>query len=209
MAMHYAGQSIERIGNNQGRIMAFNGKWKSLVVCSVLSLFAAACTGYNNTGIPNVPYHNIDVHKQSHLMTDTDRVCIFNGGDMVTDTGTRYRNSGRFMYDFFFVTMQQYNVEGAVGLGKINAVGAPVVQLQEISRDNHCNIIAITKPIFWQDSQISIGNVGLNIDMYDTSSLELLNSVTLNARANYIRDMFKKDSPLRPVIEKYVDTLYR
>ena len=59
------------------------------------------------------------------------------------------------------------------------------------------------------DSQISPGNVGLNVDMYDTSSVELLNSVTLNARSKYIRDMFLENSPLKPVIETYVDSIYR
>lgn len=189
--------------------MVFKGKWKSLLLCTCMSLFTAACSGYNNTSIPNVPYHNIDVHKQTHLMTDTDRVCVFNGGDMITDTGTRYRNSGRFMYEILYVTMQQYNVEGAVGLGAFDLNSSSMIQLQEVSRNNHCNIIAVSKPIFWKDSQITIGNVGLKVDMYDTSSLELLNSVTLNARSQYIRDMFKPNTPLRPVIEKYVDNLYR
>ena len=189
--------------------MVFKGKWKSLLLCTCMSLFTAACSGYNNTSIPNVPYHNIDVHKQTHLMTDTDRVCVFNGGDMITDTGTRYRNSGRFMYEILYVTMQQYNVEGAVGLGAFDLNSSSMIQLQEVSRNNHCNIIAVSKPIFWKDSQITIGNVGLKVDMYDTSSLELLTSVTLNARSQYIRDMFKPNTPLRPVIEKYVDNLYR
>ena len=105
--------------------------------------------------------------------------------------------------------MQQYNVEGAVGLGAFDLNSSSMIQLQEVSRNNHCNIIAVSKPIFWKDSQITIGNVGLKVDMYDTSSLELLNSVTLNARSQYIRDMFKPNTPLRPVIEKYVDNLYR
>lgn len=179
------------------------------------AMFAAAavwlsgCTGYNNTSIPNVPYLNLDVHKQDHLMTSTDRTCVFNGGDMVTDTGTVYRNSGRFMQKIFFTTMQQYNVDGAVDLSSVEATNVQPVALQEAARNNYCNIIAIVRPIYWVDSQISPGNVGVNVDMYDTSSLEKLNSVTLNARSKYIRDMFLKDSPLRPVIETYVDTLYR
>ena len=174
------------------------------------AFFLASCTGYNQTSIPNVPYVNLDVHKQSHLMTATDRVCVFNGGDMITNTGTRYKNSGRFMQKIFVTVMQQYNVDGAVDLHQINAVGVEPMMLQEQARTNFCNVIAIVKPVFWQDSQISPGNVGVNVDMYDTSSLELMNSVTLNARTQYIRDMFvEKTTPMRPVIETYVDTLYR
>ena len=181
----------------------------ALVLMSSCSLLLASCSGYNSTSIPNVPYLNLDVHKQSHLMTSTDRVCVFNGGDMITDTGTRYKNSGRFMQKILVTTMQQYNVDGAIDLSSYPAEDVPVVSLQEKARENYCNVIAVSRPIFWQDSQISPGNVGLKVDMYDTSSLELINSVTLNARSKYIRDMFLKTTPLRPVIETYVDTLYR
>lgn len=181
----------------------------ALLVLSSCSLCLASCSGYNSTSIPNVPYLNLDVHKQSHLMTSTDRVCVFNGGDMITDTGTRYKNSGRFMHKILVTTMQQYNVDGAIDMSSYPAEGASVIALQEPARANYCNVIAVSKPVFWVDSQISPGNVGLNIDMYDTSSLELINSVTLNARSQYIRDMFLKNTPLRPVIETYVDTLYR
>ena len=155
----------------------------ALVLMSSCSLLLASCSGYNSTSIPNVPYLNLDVHKQSHLMTSTDRVCVFNGGDMITDTGTRYKNSGRFMQKILVTTMQQYNVDGAIDLSSYPAEDVPVVSLQEKARENYCNVIAVSRPIFWQDSQISPGNVGLKVDMYDTSSLELINSVTLNARS--------------------------
>lgn len=181
-----------------------------LVLVGSAALLLGACTGgYNHTSIPNVPYLNLDVHKQTHPLTSTDRVCVFNGGDMVTDTGTRYRNSGRFMHQIFVATMQQYNVDGAVDMAAVQAANVAPMYLQDPARQNFCNIIAITRPIYWIDSQISPGNVGLNVDMYDTSSLELINSVTLNARSRYIRDMFTETTPLRPVIETYVDTLYR
>lgn len=180
-----------------------------LALVASSAMFIAACTGYNQSSIPNVPYLNLDVHKQTHTMTSTDRLCVFNGGDMITNTGTRYKNSGRFMQKIFFTTVQQYNVDGAVDLHQIPAEGVEPLMLQDQARMNYCNIIAIVKPVFWQDSQITPGNVGVNVDMYDTSSLELLNSVTLNARSKYIADMFKDDSPLRPVIETYVDSIYR
>lgn len=189
--------------------MKINGRKAVLSVMGASVLFLASCTGYNNTSIPNVPYHNLDVHKQTHLLTSTDRVCIFNGGDMITDTGTRYKNSGRFMHKILVTTMQQYNVDGAVDMKAVHAEDVKPVDLQEKARENYCNVIAISRPVFWVDSQISPGNVGLKVDMYDTSSLELVNSVTLNARSQYIRDMFLEKTPLRPVIEKYVDTLYR
>lgn len=181
-----------------------------LALLASSALFVSACTGYNHTSIPNVPYINLDIHKQSHLMTTTDRACVFNGGDMITNTGARYQNSGRFMQKIFVTTMQQYNVDGAVDMSSVNAAGLEPLMLQDQARANYCNIIAIVKPVFWQDSQISPGNVGVNVDMYDTSSLELMNSVTLNARSKYIRDMFiEKSTPMRPVIETYVDKLYR
>ena len=181
----------------------------ALSLLGAAALGLSACVGYNNTSIPNVPYLNLGVHKQTHQLTTTDRVCLFNGGDMVTDTGTRYKNSGRFMYEIVLNTMHQYNLDGAVDMRSIDAENVEVVELQEASRQNSCNIIAVSKPIFWVDSQVSPGNVGLNLDMYDTSSLTLLNSVTLNARSKYIREMFTKDSPLKPVIETYIDTLYQ
>lgn len=172
-------------------------------------LLVVSCTGYNHTSIPNVPYVNLDIHKQSHLMTSSDRACVFNGGDMITNTGVRYKNSGRFMHEIFVVTMQQYNLESAVDMSQVDAMGVEPMQLQDQARSNYCNIITIVRPVFWQDSQISPGNVGVNVDMYDTSSLELLNSVTLNARSTYIQDMFEDGSPMRPVIEAYVDQLHR
>ena len=182
----------------------------ALALLSSSALLLASCTGYNHTSIPNVPYLNLDIHKQSHLMTTTNRACVFNGGDMITNTGARYKNSGRFMHKIVVTTMQQYNIDGAVDMNSVNAAGVEPMMLQDQARANYCNIIAIVKPVFWQDSQISPGNVGVNVDMYDTSSLELMNSVTLNARSKYIRDMFVKEStPMRPVIETYVDQLYR
>lgn len=196
-------------------LQSMGRKVSSLLVGSAVSLMLSACSsgptfiGYNNTSIPNVPYVNLDVHKQEHKMTTTDRACVFNGGDMITDSGTRYKNSGRFMHRLFLTTMQQYNVDGAVDLGSVPAEDVPAVNLQDIARQNYCNLIVITRPIYWMDSQISPGNVALNVDMYDTSSVSLLNSVTLNARSQYIRDMFLENSPLKPVIETYVDSIYR
>ena len=134
-------------------------------------------------------------------MTTTDRACVFNGGDMITNTGARYKNSGRFMHKIVVTTMQQYNIDGAVDMNSVNAAGVEPMMLQDQARANYCNIIAIVKPVFWQDSQISPGNVGVNVDMYDTSSLELMNSVTLNARSKYIRDMFVEEYTLVAVAD--------
>ena len=39
----------------------------ALSACSSMPTF----TGYNHTSIPNVPYVNLDVHKQAHQMTTT------------------------------------------------------------------------------------------------------------------------------------------
>ena len=179
-----------------------------MAAMAMSALLLASCTGYNRTSIPNVPFLNIDVHKHEHRMSSSDRVCVFNGGDMITDTKTRYRNSGRFMYKMVVSTMEQYSIDGVVAMGANSYEDVAVVNMQEPARNNGCNIIAISKPIYWTDSQISPGNVGLNLDMYDTSSLELVNSVTLNARTEFIRDMFQEPSPIKPVIETYIDKIY-
>lgn len=190
--------------------MKWGKKICGLLAIGALGVALSACNsvGYNHTSIPNVPFINLDIHKQEHPLSTTDRVCVFNGGDMITDTGTRYQNSGRFLHKIFFTTLQQYNIDGSVNMINYPAEGVKPFALQDSARNNYCNLIAITRPIFWQDSQISPGNVGFNVDMYDTSSLNLVNSVTLNARSNYIRDMFLENSPLKPVIETYVDHLY-
>lgn len=167
-----------------------------------------ACTGYNHTSIPNVPFLNLDVHKHSHDLTYTDRVCVFNGGDMITDTGTRYKNSGRFIQKMVATVMQQYSVDGIVDMEGNLAGQTDPMALQDLARQNSCNITAIVRPVFWMDSQITPGNVGIKIDMFDTSSLDILNSVNLNARSQYIRDMFEEKSPLKPVVETYMDKLF-
>lgn len=190
--------------------MLWSKKLNAIMGVGIFTCLLTACNsvGYNHTSIPNVPYLNIDIHQQNKSLSSTDRVCVFNGGDMITDTGTRYQNSGRFLHKIFFTTLQQYNINGSVNMIRYQAEGLKPVALQDYARNNYCNLIAITQPIYWYDSQISPGNVGFNIDMYDTSSLELVNSVTLNARSEYIRDMFLENSPLKPVIETYVDRLY-
>ena len=68
----------------------------ALSACSSMPTF----TGYNHTSIPNVPYVNLDVHKQAHQMTTTDRACIFNGGDMITDhdAAVQPRRRGGFRF---------------------------------------------------------------------------------------------------------------
>lgn len=180
---------------------------KGLAVAS-MALALSACTGYNHTSIPNVPFVNLDVRKHSHHLTYTDRVCVFNGGDMITDTGTRYRNSGRFFQKMTVTTMKQYSVDGIVDMDKNMEGQTDPLALQDLARQNSCNITAIVRPVYWIDSQISPGNVGVRIDMFDTSSVQILNSVNLNARSKYIRDMFQENSPLKPVIETYVDKLF-
>lgn len=177
-------------------------------VVAVAAALMGACTGYNHTSIPNVPFLNLDVHKHSHDLTYTDRVCVFNGGDMITDTGTRYKNSGRFIQKMVATVMQQYSVDGIVDMEGNLAGQTDPMSLQDLARQNSCNITAIVRPVFWVDSQITPGNVGIKIDMFDTSSLEILNSVNLNARSKYIRDMFEENSPLKPVVETYMDKLF-
>lgn len=180
----------------------------SSVAALAVAMVMGACTGYNHTSIPNVPFLNMDVHKHTHGLTYTDRVCVFNGGDMITDTGTRYRNSGRFIQKMVITVMQQYSVDGIVDMANNLEGQTDPMQLQDYARQNSCNITAIVRPVFWVDSQISPGNVGIKVDMFDTSSLELMNSVNLNARSRYIRDMFQENSPLKPVVETYVDKLF-
>lgn len=185
---------------------------RKLILSSIAALMCAvllgACSGYNHSSIPNVPFVNIDVHKHSHDLTYTDRVCVFNGGDMVTTSGTRYKNSGRFIQKMVTTVLQQYSVDGIVDMEN-NLVGQTnPMNLQDLARQNSCNITAIVRPVFWVDSQITPGNVGIKFDMFDTSSLEILNAVNLNARSKYIRDMFEENSPLKPVVETYVDKLF-
>lgn len=180
----------------------------SSMAAFVVAAVMGACTGYNHTSIPNVPFLNIDVHKHTHNLTYTDRVCVFNGGDMITDTGTRYRNSGRFIQKMVLTVMQQYSVDGIVDMDNNLEGNTQPLPLQDFARQNSCNITAIVRPVYWVDSQISPGNVGIKIDMFDTSSLEIMNSVNLNARSKYIRDMFQENSPLKPVVETYVDKLF-
>lgn len=165
-------------------------------------------TGYNHTSVPNVPFLNLDVRKHTYDLSYNDRVCVFNGGDMVTDTGTRYKNSGRFMQKMVTTVMSQYNLNGIVDMQQAFIGIKDPATLQERARSESCNIIAVSYPVFWQDSQITPGNVGLRIEMFDTSSLDRLNYVTLNARSQYIRDMFELSSPLKPVLETYIDLLY-
>lgn len=178
------------------------------IAAITLATALSACSGYNSTSIPNVPFVNLDVHKHSHDLTYTDRVCVFNGGDMVTNTGGIYRDSGRFIQKMFLKTLQQYSVDGIVDMQNNLKGVTDLVALQDASRQNSCNITAIVRPVFWVDSQITPGNVGIKVDMFDTSSLQILNSVNLNARSQYIKDMFEENSPLKPVVETYVDQLF-
>ncbi len=141
--------------------------------------------------------------KLTHLMTPQDKVCVLNSGDF-SNGQIVVRNSGTYVQRSIGDNLDQH------GTGVVLLSGTDVSYLQETARDRGCNIIAATQLLNWQTNSRNYPLVSILLNMYDVSSLTLMNSVRLVATAESAALLYDDaKGVIKPLIATYIHKLYQ
>lgn len=141
--------------------------------------------------------------KLTHLMTPQDKVCVLNSGDF-SNGQIVVRNSGTYVQRSIGDNLDQHGTEVVL------LSGSNVSYLQETARNSGCNIIAATQLLNWQTNSRNQPLVSILLNMYDVSSLTLMNSVRLIATADSVALLYDDaKGVIKPLIATYIHKLYQ
>ncbi len=202
-------------------------KYLQVLGCGLLALSLSACTSSTDSSYEEGGYHqgatyqvndydrlispyslipngtDLQYLRLTHLMTGSERVCVLNSGDF---TNGQYvvRNSGSYVQRSIADNISQH------GNPIVLLNGSNPSLLQDTARDKDCNIIAVSKLLSWHHNSDGSPYISIRLDMYDTSSLSLLNSVRFMAGANSLIELYDDSKGvIKPLIATYIHKLYQ
>ncbi len=139
----------------------------------------------------------------THLMTGSDKVCVVNSGDF-SDGQYVVRNSGSYVQRSIADNLSQH------GNAVVLLEGSDPTVLHDRARENGCTIIAATRLLSWRHNPDGSPFISIRLDMFDTSSLSLMNSVRFTAVAANDSGLYDESKGvLKPLIALYIHKLYQ
>ena len=117
----------------------------------------------------------ITYYRLARTLDSTESVCVARARDL-NDGSSHYQRSGDFVTDKFYTNFSQYSLRARLLRSLADHPG-----VQQEAQAQGCTLIAKPQVESWSVELISQRDMRVTLQMYDTSSLELVNSFAINA----------------------------
>lgn len=154
--------------------------------CSLINTENEGTTTANNisstparirTSSYSLPFE-ITYDKLTRNLSDSDSICVVTARDLSNGVKT-YKNSGALVTHEFYNNFSQYSL-----LTKLLPVSSDASAVQDQARTQGCSLIAIPKVDSWSVDMVTQRDMRVTLQMFDVSSLSLVNSFALNAQSS-------------------------